>query len=864
MYCKKKNAAVKIFTLMLAFTLSLTLLLTVPVSAEETFATASTVDELIEKISSGATSIKITADFEIDKPIYITSKVSIFADEPHTLTRSANYGGDLFVVGTDAENNNPVFEFKKSALVLGTADATETTLTIDGNSENMTVEVCGTAIYIINSAVVDMNADVKIINCKKTNNDRTLNLDSDRVSSPTYAGGSAVIIGNGAFNMHGGIIENCGVRTSSSDDLSYYGGAIFNNGTFHMYDGVIRNCYAYRGGAVCSYRIVKIFGGTFDSNYAAQGGAIFLSGTSSTELYIGSPTDADPNTYGIQFLNNYASTGAGGAIYSYYNSPVVIHGDTLFDGNYSKKNSGGAIYTSGTLSIYNSKFINNEAAYYGGAIYHFYAGDPDAEDVLTVRQMYVRNTTFDSNVALRGGAAAFSASNDNAPGANATFLYCTLTNNTANAVIKENPVLDADGNPTYDENGNPIVTKSVSYGQGGALYLTNRSQVTFSGSTATGNTAGNMGGAVAANGASTFKVSGSTFDKNTSLGGYGGAVCIYESSTFTSSSGIYKNNLCEDGNGGAIYIAGGTTTFSNSLTITGNKGSLGGAIYAKSATITIPKGTIKNNTAVNNGGAFYLTSTVNMTLNNATLQGNTAYRGGAIHLGTSCTLNSTSTAFTSNSSTDHSGAMYLGSGANATLDKATFTSNVASGGSGGAIYTDESGTINITNSSFTGNEAATNGGAILLGAKTAAMNVAATTFTSNKALGGNGGALYLYSRTKDDSVVLTGCDFTSNNSTSSGGAMYIAGGTYVVLNDLTANTNHGKYGGIVYITSANSALKINGATISGNTATKFPDFYSANASIVITVDEDSLTDLDSASSTWTDVIKGTYSAINYI
>ncbi len=165
--------------------------------------------------------------------------------------------------------------------------------------------------------------------------------------------------------MRGGLIENCGVRTSSSDANSYYGGAIFNNGTFHMYDGAIRNCSAYRGGAVFSSRIVKIFAGTFDSNYAGQGGAIFMSGVSSCETYMGSTTDADPNTYAIKFLNNYTTTGAGGAFYSYYNSPIVIHGDTLFDGNQSKKNSGGAIYTSGTLSIYNSKFVNNEAAFYG-------------------------------------------------------------------------------------------------------------------------------------------------------------------------------------------------------------------------------------------------------------------------------------------------------------------------------------------------------------------------------------------------------------------------------------------------------------------------------------------------------------------
>ena len=59
-------------------------------------------------------------------------------------------------------------------------------------------------------------------------------------------------------------------------------------------------------------------------------------------------------------------------------------------------------------------------------------------------------------------------------------------------------------------------------------------------------------------------------------------------------------------------------------------------------------------------------------------------------------------------------------------------------------------------------------------------------------------------------------------------------------------------------------MKLDGATISGNTATNGPAIYSGNASIVITVKRGTLNDLDTPSNTWENIIKGKFSAINNI
>ena len=1024
--------------------------------------TASSVDELINHIQNGAETIKITSSFEINKPIYITSKVTIYSDNAYTLKRASNYGGDLFVVGTDANNRNPILDLKKSALILGKKDASSTTLTIDGNSQNMTVDVKGTALYITNSAVVDTYADVKITNCVKLLNERTI-LDANLFSYPEYVGGAAVIIANGAYNLRGSIIENSSAQTDNAETGSFYGGAIYNNGHFTMYGGTIKNCAAFRGGMIYNYRIVKIHEGKIEGNSAGYGGAIASAGSQLVDVYIGKSTDADTTTYGTQFVNNRSFVGGGGAIFASSNSPVIIYGDTLFDGNESESKAGGAINTTGTLTVYNSKFTNNKSGNYGGAVYHAYASQSTDEEQLSVRQLSIRNTEFEGNEALRGGAIAFDSAHDT-KGASGNLMYCKFINNKAKAVINEKPVLDESGNPTYDENGSPIVTTSRSYGQGGAVYIAGNSNVKTGSSKFTNNVAENVGGAVAANGGSYYEISASSFTGNSSYG-QGGAVYIYDNSTFKTSNGTFTSNSSETGYGGAIALSNAKkTTFLNDLKMNSNSAVSGGGLYVSNTTVSIPKASsIKNNTAEDYGGGIFVTGS-SFTLKNATLQENSAYRGGGVYTTTDSAFNATTVNMLSNNATNRGGGMYIAKKADVTLDGCTLSGNT-SVDAGGAIITDDSGVVTINNStlsnnkgsrggaiffasgenvvlnvngtsftenagltgdggavylgsrlitknivfndcSFTNNTAASGyggaayvytdtyaefngtsfasnsakygggvyvsegaadfnsytnsagavipatftgntstqsagalylyestanvngasfnqnhadyrGGAIYIGtngvlttnnatfskntatdsggailtAKSGAVNLNNSQFTQNEGKSGgavffgtgenvyfsannstftgnkasaSGGALYLASGLATENILLTGCEVSGNSATTSGGGMYIASGSNAVINNLTATNNSSKTGGIIYITSANTKMKLDGATISGNTATNGPAIYSGNASIVITVKRGALNDLDTPSNTWENIIKGKFSAINNI
>ena len=86
----------------------------------------------------------------------------IYSTEAHTITRASTFGGDVFVVGMSADGTlceEPV------TLILGDENSSEADmLTVNGNSENMTVDVNGSAIFVCTGNCVDIYSNVKISN----------------------------------------------------------------------------------------------------------------------------------------------------------------------------------------------------------------------------------------------------------------------------------------------------------------------------------------------------------------------------------------------------------------------------------------------------------------------------------------------------------------------------------------------------------------------------------------------------------------------------------------------------------------------------------------------------------------------------
>ena len=194
-----------------------------------------------------------------------------------------------------------------------------------------------------------------------------------------------------------------------------------------------------------------------------------------------------------------------------------------------------------------------------------------------------------------------------------------------------------------------------------------------------------------------------------------------------------------------------------------------------------------------------------------------------------------------------------------TLKDCSFT-NVASTSTGGAVYSLRD-ALNVTDCSFT-NNTATSGSAIYATSVSQTVKVSGTTFTGNHTTGtsnSNGGAVYYAKNnnsTTTDSLTITDCTFTGNDSQKDAAAVFIGNATNATISGstFTGNTsagrggainsncqgvsggivgtltvtdsrftgNTGVYGGAIYSnpTGANSvAVKIEDSVFDGNTAT---------------------------------------------
>ncbi len=217
--------------------------------------------------------------------------------------------------------------------------------------------------------------------------------------------------------------------------------------------------------------------------------------------------------------------------------------------------------------------------------------------------------------------------------------------------------------------------------------------------------------------------------------------------------------------------------------------------------------------------------------------GNNSFGGGAVAtFGTASLTVKDGTVFDNNAAlagagAARGGAIWLQSSGNISIDDATFTNNTATT-SGGAISTRDLNyhdNVVISNSTFENNSSA-NGGAILVGFNDTgySMTLAGTnTFTGNTATSG-GGAIALDSQSnsriktlkiaEDATVIFTG------NSAANGGAIHVRNSNQIVTDGkmIFYNNTATNGGAICYNDGANTATThsyISNAEFIGNTAT---------------------------------------------
>ncbi len=239
---------------------------------------------------------------------------------------------------------------------------------------------------------------------------------------------------------------------------------------------------------------------------------------------------------------------------------------------------------------------------------------------------------------------------------------------------------------------------------------------------------------------------------------------FYNGETETSVlEGLTIENGYVEGDGGGLYAINCSPAINNCVFNNNSADNDGGAAYSSS---TFTNCTFINNSASSGeGGAAYSSpSSSSSAFTNCTFISNTAFSGGAVCTRSYSTF--TDCTFTNNSAYGDGGAIYFYSHPDKIFTGCTFTGNSAYG-DGGAVYYYKYGSSHpttFTDCTFTNNSASSgDGGAVYSLYSSAFIDC---TFSNNSASSGDGGAVYSSRHT-----YFLGCTFTGN-SASSGGAVY--------------------------------------------------------------------------------------------
>ena len=333
----------------------------------------------------------------------------------HVTNASADYFGPIYLsesLGNDGNvgsETSPVQTFEVAFSLATRKGASNTIIIKPGKYDVARYEISGKSFTIIGEGNPILDAGDKFMFSLIGNEYNIFNITGVTMAngyagSSTYAGNYA----GGAIFFKGGhlYLENVNFINNTAED---YGGAIHVNKGFNLNTGA-----QYIGEATiinCTFDNNKVIG--HDSYDRNVGGAVSTYGGTVTII-------------NSTFNNNYARFGGAVAIEQYHGGMCVI----------------------------NSTFTNNEAIRYGGAIYF---------DTVTPFTAEVYNSTFDSNLAMVGGAIFIG---------DGVVDGCSFTNNTA---TRNGGALVTSGDEIITNND---FANNTAKGVGGAIVINkNPSQV---------------------------------------------------------------------------------------------------------------------------------------------------------------------------------------------------------------------------------------------------------------------------------------------------------------------------------------------------------------------------------------------------
>jgi predicted outer membrane repeat protein len=661
--------------------------------------------------------------------------------------------------------------------------------------------------------------------------------------------------------------------TSFADNYAYYGAAVYATnsdikattlsvtgnenlygGTFYLYDRctfdangltATGNTTNYGSGSVimAAYTVdVTLTDGTVSDNYATYAssgyyGAIYVdqaSALTATDI-----TFANNEGYGGggATVANYSSatfesctfddhtTGYYGPLFVVTGSDVTVN-NSSFSGN-SAAYYGGAIYVSSTctLAVDNSTFDANRASYYGGAIYTYYYVENAISD-----------STFTSNESTNGGAiyaqqlystmtvegCEFSdnAATTGAGGAIYSYYYAdmavddtTFTNNSAastggaisaysiygttavsNSAFTGNSATSAGGGAISAQSYTELEVTDTSFTEntaasGGAIYgYYLLGEMSFDGCTFTANESAGAGGAVYAYYYTETSISDCSFDQNVAYTDGGAILAYYEATPLKITNSTFSQNNAEHGSGGGVW-----------------------AYYVVEAELS--GNSFTDNFAYTSGGGFYGAYLVDLTSTGDTFTANEAskgYGGGIYQDGIYAGYGNawlTGTTLTDNTASVSGGGAFLGNQDELALDGLAVNRNTVSRDFGGGLYLGGNGDYSVSHTQLCGNTADEGGGVY------ATNNTGAATWTNNIVQENEATYAAGVGFVNEPALSFTNNTLLGNDAAKDGGNLYlyVVGGT--VVNNIVAWSVDGD--GIV-VDDTNSAT---------DTTFTYNDFY---------------------------------------
>ena len=647
----------------------------------------------------------------------------------------------------------------------------------------------------------------------------------------------------GAMEMTGGTITNCGILGESGG-----GGILVAGGsTLNMSGGVIKENRAQTGGGIrVSGAEATISGGRIIKNKAVGGGGgIYLTGTSKVE--INGTADVSGNVAdgnGKNWANEFKQEGGGG-IYVEGGSTVSIGGTSVVSGNIA--NEGGAIYSTGTgyteggttnkfaVIIENGVQITGNVSKSGNSpIYvspaeklNNQAGSGQEGELkklieesiaggvyeITLGKSYVESEKISINLAQ--GQTFTMHLNDH------IIVYLNL-----NESDLESSLFQVDNGTLIIEDQSGINGVIISREKGpnslicvnnGALQLDGVRLENIGGShgilakgstvTVNGGQIANSGQNVSANGdkdesasqGGGIRLENSTLNLNDSRiegnkGVLGGGIYAKTGSAVNINNSEIIGNMAGD-SGGGIYVSGGTVTVKGSTEISQNQAEIGGGMsaYDGAKVIVADKVKISNNLA--KGGPLRETVTINKT------EYEQHFGGGGIYLGLSSYLTLQDNCLIEQNRSD-----------------ATTKNRGGGGNGGGGIFS--RGRIVMKGGMIRDNYAKDSGGGIYAVGK---FTMEGGTITGNTAQLDEGGGL----RVDGKGSVITGGEITNNRTNTAfdwgGGGIFVNSGGELTIYNLLVNNNiaAGFGGGVGGCSSGDiEVCSLDGAAIYGNQANR--------------------------------------------